>query len=247
MTSETENMRESRSRVSTAMRLVCAGVFVALTVAGCRNDPTALPPSSNWTLVDPSQRHPIIVSQQPQTIEMRIAAGSRGLTPSQRSDLLEFANHARASDAGNSRLVISAPGGSANEIAAMHAVGDIRDMLSDNGFPVASIAVEGYNAGPTRDAPIRVSYLRFVAEGPTCGAWPTNLARQYDNLNYPNFGCANQKNLAAMVSNPADLLGPRTESDRPSERRDVVWDNYVRGESTTAKKSEDERVQVKTN
>jgi pilus assembly protein CpaD len=227
------------------VRLLCAGAFVACAVAGCRNDPTA-PQVAGWALVDASQRHPIIVSQQPQSIELNVAASSRGLTPQQRADLLEFANHARASDAGNSRLVISAPGGSANEIAAMYAVGQIREVLSDNGFPEASIAVEGYHADGG-NAPLRVSYLRYIAEGPACGAWPTNLAHEPNNLNYPNFGCANQKNLAAMVANPADLLGPRTESDRPSERRDTVWNNYVKGESSATKKTEDEKVQVTTN
>ena len=71
-----------------------------------------------------------------------------------------------------------------------------------------------------------------------------NLAEQRDNGNYPNFGCATQRNLAVQVANPADLLGPRTESDRPGERRDVVWDKYVKGETTGAKKSEDEKVKV---
>ncbi len=81
MTSEIKNLRESRSWAAAAVRLVCIGAFVALTTAGCRNDPTAPPRRAAWTLVDPSQRHPIIVSQQPQTMEMRIASSSRGLTP----------------------------------------------------------------------------------------------------------------------------------------------------------------------
>ncbi len=116
-------------------------------------------------LVDASQRHPIIVSQQPQSIEFNIASSSRGLAPQQRADVLEFANHARASDAGNSRLVISAPAGAANEIAAMYAVGEIRQILTDNGFPESTIAVEGYRADG-RTAPLRVAYLRYVAQGP---------------------------------------------------------------------------------
>jgi pilus assembly protein CpaD len=242
MKSGLSNQRKRRPGRGTAVRLVCAGFFVALAAAGCRNDPTA-PQVAGWSMVDPSQRHPIIVSQEPQTMQLKIAASSRGLTPPQRSELLDFADHARASDAGNSRLVISAPAGSANEVASMYAVGQIRQILSDNGFPESSIAVEGYRADG-REAPVRVSYLRYVAEGPVCGAWPTNLADQRDNGNYPNFGCANQKNLAAMVANPADLLGPRTESDRPSERRDTVWGKYVKGESSGAEKSEDERVKV---
>jgi pilus assembly protein CpaD len=47
-----------------------------------------------------------------------------------------------------------------------------------------------------------------------------------------------------MVANPGDLLGPRTESDRPGERRDTAWDKYVRGESTASKKTDDEKVKI---
>lgn len=177
-------------------------------------------------------------------MQLRIPAASGGLSPRQRADVLEFADRSRASDAGNSRMVIQAPGGGENEIAAMHAVGEIRQILGDIGFADSSIAVEAYHADGSRDAPVRVSYLRYVAEAPVCGYWPTNLAEQRDNGNYPNFGCATQRNLAVQVANPADLLGPRTESDRPGERRDVVWDKYVKGETTGAKKSEDEKVKV---
>jgi pilus assembly protein CpaD len=180
---------------------------------------------------------------------MQIAVGryAEGLTPQQRAEVLAFADHSRASDAGNSRLVISAPGGAENEVAAMHAVRQIRRILTDYGFAESSIAVEAYHAEQGREPPVRVSYLRYVATGPECGSWPTNLAYEPNNLPYPNFGCATQHNFAAMVANPADLLGPRTESDRSGERRDTVWDKYAHGESTTAQKTEDEKVKVKTN
>lgn len=216
-------------------------VLAAAAAGGCRHDPT-VPQVAGWSMVDPSQRHPIIVSQQPQTMQLRVAAGSRGLTPRQRADVLEFADRSRAGDAGNSRLLIQAPGGGTNEIAAMHAVGEIRQILGDMGFSESSIAVEAYHADSRSDAPVRVSYLRYVAEAPVCGYWPTNLAEQRDNANYPNFGCATQHNFAVSVANPADLLGPRTESDRPSERRDVVWERYKSGKPTGAEKSEDEKI-----
>jgi pilus assembly protein CpaD len=48
-----------------------------------------------------------------------------------------------------------------------------------------------------------------------------------------------------QVANPADLLGPRTQQPGSAERRDVVWDKFVKGDSTVAKKDADERVQVK--
>lgn len=226
--------------------LTCAVVAVLVTgLAGCRAiDEAGAPQVAGWSLVDPAQRHPIIVSQQPQTMEIKVPASARGLSARQRAEVLEFADRSRASDAGNSRLIIQAPGGGSNEIASMHAVAEIRQILSDNGFAASSIAVEAYHAAESYNAPVRVSYLRYVAEAPTCGYWPTNLADQRDNANYPNFGCANQHNLAVMVANPGDLLGPRTESDRSGERRDVTWGKYVKGESTGSQKSEDERVKI---
>jgi pilus assembly protein CpaD len=229
----------------TRARKALAALLVVAALAACKHDDARGPEVAGWALVDPTQRHPIIVSQEPQRMLVHVGRNAPGLSPKQRAELLAFADHSRASDAGNSRLVIEAPGGGANEVAAMHAVGQIRNLLSDNGFPESSISVEPYHDETTGEPPIRVSYLRYVAEGPVCGSWPTNLARDRENLPYPNLGCANQHNFAAMVANPADLLGPRTESDRASERRDVTWDKYVQGESSTAKKTEDEKVQIK--
>lgn len=231
-----------KARSAPCAALVAVAVFAAA-LGGCRHDFTA-PQVAGWSMVDATQRHPIIVSQQPQTMQIHVPASTRGLSSRQRAEVLEFADRSRASDAGNSRLIIQAPGGGANEVSAMHAVGEIRQILSDMGFPESSIAVEAYHAEDRGDAPVRVSYLRYVAEAPTCGYWPTNLADQRDNGNYPNFGCANQHNLAVMVANPADLVGPRTESDRPGERRDVVWDKYTNGKVTNADKSDDEKMKI---
>ena len=108
-----------------------------------------------------------------------------------------------------------------------------------------SIAVEAYHAEGSHDAPVRVSYLRYVAEAPVCGYWPTNLADQRDNGNYPNFGCATQRNFAVQVANPGDLVQPRSETARASERRDTVWTKYVKGDTTNTKKSADEKISTK--
>jgi pilus assembly protein CpaD len=222
-----------------AALMVCAA---SLALGGCKTDDNR-GQVAGWALVDPEQRHPIVVSQQPQTMTLRVARGAGSLTPQQRAELLGFADRSRASDAGNSRLVISAPSGTDNEVAAMNAVSEIRDMLSDRGFPESSIQVEAYmGEGSSHDAPIKVSYLRYVAEGPECGQWPENLAYNPNNLPHPNLGCANQHNLAAMVANPADLLGPRTAGDRSSERRDTVWAAYRKGESSITAKKDDEKV-----
>ena len=52
-----------------------------------------------------------------------------------------------------------------------------------------------------------------------------------ENRPYWNLGCATQRNLAAMVDNPADLVQPRGETPAYTGRRTIVLDKYRRGES----------------
>jgi pilus assembly protein CpaD len=220
--------------------------FLALALAGCKTfDDEPGGHVAGWTIIDPTQRHPIMVSQKPSTVSLRVARGSQGLTPAQKGEVASFLQHYRTSDAGNSKLVIAVPSGSPNETAAVRAVGDIRQMITNFGFPEANVAIEPYREGRDTNAPIRLSYLRYVAEGPECGRWTTNLADDARNLPYPNFGCAQQRNLAAQIANPADLLGPRTMEPADAERRAVVFDKYRQGKITGAEKSIDERVNVK--
>lgn len=217
---------------------------LALGLAGCRTieDPGT---PVGFSLVDPAQRHPILVSQKPSSMTVRVARGSAGLSPNQRAQVMEFVGRYRTADAGNSKLIISAPSGAPNEVAAMQAVQEIRELMSEQGFAETAIGVEAYHEEKEAQPPIRISYLRYVAEGPECGRWTSNLAFEPYNLPQPNLGCANQRNLAAMVANPADLLGPRTSTPRSGERRNAVWEKHIQGQSTTAVKSEDEKVQVK--
>jgi pilus assembly protein CpaD len=222
-----------------AAKLVGA-LLAVLALAGCKTTEEPGAYIADTTIIDPSERHPIMVSQQPATINIRVARGSQGLTAGQREQVADFLEHYRSTGMANGRLVIAVPSGSPNESAAMHAVGDIRQLTADLGFSDTAIAMEPYRAGHDGGAPIRLAYLRFVAEGPACGAWPTNLAADYRNEHYQNFGCAQQRNLAAQIVNPADLLGPRSMTPSDQERRAVVFDKYQKGEPTTSQKSADQ-------
>ena len=62
--------------------------LLALALAGCKtldDEPGAH--VAGWTIVDPTQRHPIMVSQQPSTLTVRVARGSQGLTPAQKGQV----------------------------------------------------------------------------------------------------------------------------------------------------------------
>lgn len=242
--------QNKRNASSSGRRTVCAVSLIAIVttvaLAGCSRDEQASR-VAGWSMVDPAQRHPIMVTQQPTTLAIRVGRGSYGMSPHQRAQVVSFVERYRAMDAGNSRLVIEVPSGSPNEVASMQAVAEIRALLSEVGFRTTDINIEAVQAGGDAQAPIRISYSRYVAEGPECGKWPSNLASSDANLNYPNLGCANQANFAAMVANPADLVTPRGRTPRAGDRDHTVWEKYVKGESTISAKGGDEKVQTKGN
>lgn len=198
---------------------------------------------AGWSTADPTQNHPIIVDRKEVVLDLAVPPGSYGLTHSQKRDLHGFSHRFRRDDSGGV-LVVRAPVGGANEIAAMRAMDDVRRVISRAGVGGNGAVFESYSSAGMTDAPVRVSFMRHTAEAPVCGAWPTNLARDPQNAPWPNLGCATQANLAAMVSNPRDLVEPRGQTPRSSERRDVTWDKYVKGETTAAEKNDEEKAVI---
>ena len=86
---------------------------------------------------------------------------------------------------------------------------------------------------------IRLSYPKISAVAGPCGLWPEDLGPSIldtgynENKHYYNFGCATQRNLAAMIDNPADLEQPRSETPAYTARRTTCFDKYRKGEPTT--------------
>lgn len=223
--------------VTTALTVSLA----SLSLTGCDHLDQGQEFHAGNELLRPAERHPIVVTQQPSRMSLRVGRGAAGLTPAQKAQLIDFLSRYHASDSGNSKLVINVPSGSSNEVAAMNAVADMRPILADQGISESTVSIEPYHSDGEAQPPIRVSYLRFTAQGPECGKWTDNLGVTARNLNYNNFGCAYQKNIAAMASNPADLLGPRTMTPASADRRDVVYDKYVKDQPTGRIRTQEER------
>ena len=219
---------------------------LALLATACRPGDEPGAHVAGWTLIDPAQRHPVLVSQEPVDLSIRVAAGSNGLTPHQRSQVVDFMAAYRSAESSSNRVALQVPSGSANDVSVLKAVADLRELLRELGYDENSLAVNAYRADAQRSAPIRLSFDRHVAHAPICGQWPANVGDDPRNLPFHNFGCSNQRNLAAQIASPADLLGPRSRTAGSSERRDVAWEKWTKGESTVSKKEADERA-TKTN
>ena len=173
--------------------------------------------------------HPIVISEVPETMDIPVGRHSGNLSPAMRSAIVEFADSAQTH--GNGSIRILAPSGSANESAALFVTERVEKTLINAGVPRHRISRHAYSVENTRAvAPVRLAYARIKAVVHKCGLWPEQMTARNRNDGYSEFGCSTQSNLAAMVSNPADLLYPRGSDPSDPMRRNDVYEKYRKGQ-----------------
>jgi pilus assembly protein CpaD len=203
----------------------------AAMLAGCVSDQAGMPEYPP----DLRQRHPIAIREGVHSAELFIGSRRGELTLNQRADVLAFAHGWRHDAAGG--VVIDVPVGTSNEAAAANVLPEVRAILVSMGVPAQSIEVRNYTPNDPRTlATMRLNYSRMVASAGPCGMWPHDIGptldREHsDNVEYWNFGCASQRNLAAQVDNPADLVQPRGEDPAYQERRTAAFERYRSGQT----------------
>lgn len=219
-----------RRRLLSAVALV----LVAGTLGACQHtneEVVSAPPN------DYRQRHPVVVQEADRSLEVFVGTGRGGLTAPQRTDVTAFAQSWLQE--GTGPMIIDLPVATPNARAATQSLHDIQGILSSTGVPPRGVTVRRYTPpNPTQFATIKINYPKITADAGPCGLWPEDLGATFrnpiyqENRPYSNFGCASQRNMAAMVANPADLVQPRPESPTYTSRRSTVLGKYSKGEST---------------
>jgi pilus assembly protein CpaD len=205
----------------------------ALLLCACNTDQQVAggPDVSN----DYRLRHPITLQEANRTLELFIGSNRGELTPTQRAQVLSFGLGWKREATGG--IVVERPLGSSNEHASGDAMREITSILAASGMPPQSIVVRTYPATGPNLATVRISYPKITAQAGPCGIWPEDIGPSLNNKDYTenkqywNLGCASQRNLAAMVDNPADLVQPRAESATYTARRTMVLEKYRMGQS----------------
>jgi pilus assembly protein CpaD len=204
-----------------ALSVAMAAVFA---LPGCRDD--AGDPVAGWSTIDPMVNHPIAVGVRPYHLALDLPEDDRGLTRQQADDARRFLRRYRLQ--GETALAIDMPEYARGSLADAQ----LQAILAGEAVPpraIRYISEGGYGNSITM-----AFETGYVAHPPECGYWPGNLSESRENTPYWNFGCAQSRNLAMMVANPNDLIGPRRSSPRASDRRDVIWRKYIGGEETSA-------------
>jgi pilus assembly protein CpaD len=198
---------------------------------------------------DYRQRHPIAIQEADRSVVIFVGHARGGLSDSQRSDVLGLAQTWVRE--GTGAIVADVPVDTPNARAAASAFSEIRAILAAGGVPARGITLRHYHPNDPRTlATIRLSYPKIAAVAGPCGLWPENLGPSIlngsysENKDYYNFGCAYQRNLAAMIDNPSDLEQPRSETAAYTARRTAAFEKYRKGESTAVSYPDSEKAKL---
>jgi pilus assembly protein CpaD len=232
-----------RSRI---FRMAGALVGLAVVLGGCQHtsdEVTASVPD------DYRLRHPIAIQEADTSVVIFVGHARGGLSASQRADVMGLAQNWRHD--GTGAIVADLPIGTPNAAAAVDSFREIQALLAAAGVPARGVVVHRYHPGDPRQlATIRLNYPKISAIAGPCGLWPEDLGpsikdKSYiENKPYYNFGCAYQRNMAAMVDTPSDLVQPRTETAAYTARRTEGFEKYRKGTSTTTIYPEAERAKL---
>lgn len=177
--------------------------------------------------VTPLSRYAMRV--EPGLDRIALAVHEDGLSANQQAALADLAGRYMASGVGPIRI----EGPSGEDPAAARQTWAVRSALQSAGLPGDRIIVASY-AAPDPRAPVLAGFETVRAAIPNCAAEPRAMGARFSNEGSMGLGCAINANLAAQIADPRDILGHRPVSPADSGRAAVVFDNYRRGEITSA-------------
>jgi pilus assembly protein CpaD len=247
MTTNRLSAQSHSPRSYRTLRLFGALVGLSVTLGACQETTHELVMAS--TPDDYRFRHPIAIQESNQSVVIFVGHARGGLSASQQADVIGLAQNWTREATGS--IVADVPVDTANAAAAADSLRAIRSLLAASGVPSRAVTVHRYHPDDPRLLPvIRLNYTRISAVAGPCGVWPEDLGPSINNPDYSenrqyhNFGCANQRNLAAMIDNPADLVQPRSETPAYTARRTEAFEKYRKGNSTTTTYPESDKAKL---
>ena len=135
------NVARRRAAAIGVRGLLIAGFAAAL--AGCNT--TGCSDTTGSIPVDYRERHPITIKEGKKSLVLFVGAGRGGLSPTQRAEVLAFAQNWKRDATGG--VTIDRPVGGANERAANDTLKEALSILAQAGVPNNGIGIRPYNPG----------------------------------------------------------------------------------------------------
>jgi pilus assembly protein CpaD len=231
------------------LRLAGALLGLSVALAACTETTGSVATPAPVVPEDYRLRHPIAIQEADRSVVLFVGHARGGLSEAQRADVAGLARTWVAE--GTGAIVVDVPVNTSNARAAESAAHEARAVLEASGVPHDGIKLRRYTPYDSRTlATVRLTYPKMTAVAGPCGVWPESLGPSItnpsymENKSYYNFGCAYQRNMAAMVANPADLVQPRPETPAYTVRRTEGFEKYRTGKTTATDYPEGDKAKL---
>ena len=203
-----------------------------MTLGACASSaPTAI--SSNYLEGTSLSRNEIGVAKRTEFLEIAMDPAASELSTEDRARIRSFVGV--YAQKGHGPLVMSLPAASANPQLAVTAVAEARSIAWEKGVQYDEMSGSAHGAGETTSQPMIIAFQVYDAVSPEClQKSALDFSDVASNNNLPTLGCSVRTNLAAMIADPADLMGTRTIDQGSSDRRPIILEKFAKGESTAA-------------
>lgn len=202
-------------------RLLAAAAFAtlgALGLAGCE---------ANMSDYEYGEQHPVKVETRTALLILDPGPGGR-VQNTDMPAITEFSSDFGKRAAGGITVRVGAA--NAADPLAQAFASDVMQVLASRGVPAAAVQLS--YATDEQSAKYGRAVMEFpiyVALADECGTWKDRPEFTPLNENTYNFGCAMQRNIAAMVVNPKDLEDAALPSGRLAARADNIVGKYIIG------------------
>jgi len=191
----------------------------------------------------PLDRHEIGVKERREYLEVQLDSRDTQLRATEVMKVRNFL--AKYKDVGHGPLVISMPKSAQAPQLAVGAVSEIREFAWEAGVEYHQMLGAAYDASGQSTTPIVMAFKTYEAIAPDCPSIAEfDFGDAKSNTELPTFGCAVRANMAAMIAEPADLLGTRPLEDGSFARQQIQLDLWLQGQPTPSQRGEGETATI---
>ncbi|MEM9600026.1 MAG: CpaD family pilus assembly lipoprotein [Pseudomonadota bacterium] len=212
-------------------RMLTVTLAAPLFLAGCLQGSTINQPTHRL--------NPVKVAESVERLELY--ARPNGLELSARDEFaVQQFLHAYAAN-GSGPIYINRPANGLNGQGVLQTNALLTRLMAATAIRPDAVQSGEYYSRPGDPAPVVLSYRTLKAISQDCSRLG-DLSQTYGNSVTPEFGCFASANLAAMITDPRQLIEPYASDTPNAQRRQVVYDRYIQGNSTASERPEGQSV-----
>jgi pilus assembly protein CpaD len=210
----------------TISKLTFAALFIGTSVA--------LGACSSVSQDVPAYRlNPTTVAESVERLELYARPNGLTLSARDQSAVAQFIQTYAAT--GSGPIFINRPAGHGGGLGVQETDRMLRTVMSQVGVNPSAAQTGEYFVRPGDPAPVVVSYKTLRTVPQDCGSLGSVTDVRNNGVS-PEFGCFMSANMAAMISDPRQLIAPLPQGTPNAQRRQVIYDLYIEGQATAAQR-----------